>query len=216
MKKLFPLFFAFVAVLFASCEKEPNLDKLDNEYLVYTQYDKTANFKADTTFYIPDSILVITGSKDPVYWNKDNSNAQQIIDTYVTNMTSKGYKRVDDKADANLGLQLSYIENTSYFVGNNNYWWWDYPGYWGPNYWGNGWNNWYYPYPVVYSYTVGSLLTEMVDLTKPVTTATTNKLPVIWNCYITGLANDGSLSLQKTIKAVNQAFVQSPYISRNK
>lgn len=61
MKRLIPLL--FTAVLFASCEKEPNLDKVQDNYVVYTQYDKDANFSKDNTFFIADSVLVISDDK---------------------------------------------------------------------------------------------------------------------------------------------------------
>lgn len=37
MKKLIPLL--LVVLTFAACEKDPDTDKLDNKYLVYTNYD---------------------------------------------------------------------------------------------------------------------------------------------------------------------------------
>jgi len=44
MKKLIPLL--LVVLTFAACEKDPDTDKLDNKYLVYTNYDSKADFKA--------------------------------------------------------------------------------------------------------------------------------------------------------------------------
>lgn len=210
MKKLIP--FLFALFLFASCEKEPDTDKLNDQYLVYTQYDKSATFSNFNTFYIPDSVLVITSSKDPVYWvDSENPNAEKIISAYVTNMEKRGFERVDKKADADLGLQVSYIENTNYFVDyNNDYWWWGYPGYWSPGFWGNGWNNWYYPYPVAYSYSTGSLLTELVDLNS---STANKKLTVVWNSFISGLlSGNETIDITKTIAGVNQSFTQSPYL----
>ena len=43
MKRLIPILLAVFA--FAACEKDPDMDKLDNDYLVYTNYDKKADFK---------------------------------------------------------------------------------------------------------------------------------------------------------------------------
>ena len=45
------------------CEKDADTDQLDNKFVVYTNYDKSANFKQFNTYYLPDSILVI-GDKD--------------------------------------------------------------------------------------------------------------------------------------------------------
>lgn len=65
MKKFIPLLLAVFAVTLASCEKDPDMDKLDNNYLVYTNYDKKADFKTFETYYLPDSILVIGDKKTP-------------------------------------------------------------------------------------------------------------------------------------------------------
>ncbi len=98
MKKFIPLLLAVFAIAFVSCEKDPDMDKLDSKYLVYTNYDTKADFKTFETYYLPDSILVIGNSKDAEYW-KDES-AQEILSAYVTNMNNRGYVRVDKREDS--------------------------------------------------------------------------------------------------------------------
>ena len=71
MKKLPPLL--LVLLLMASCQKDPDTSKLSGNFLVYTDYDTSENFKDFDTFYIPDSILLITSSKTPSYWNNEQS-----------------------------------------------------------------------------------------------------------------------------------------------
>ena len=56
MKKIFPFF--LLVLLLASCQKDPDMSKLDNDFLVFTNHDKDAKFESFTTFYIPDSVLV--------------------------------------------------------------------------------------------------------------------------------------------------------------
>ena len=46
MKRLIPILLAVFA--FAACEKDPDMDKLDNDYLVYTNYDKKAHTDSNT------------------------------------------------------------------------------------------------------------------------------------------------------------------------
>ena len=53
MKKLIPILLAVFAL--ASCEKDPDMGKLDDNYLVYTNYDKQANFKDFSTFYLAEN-----------------------------------------------------------------------------------------------------------------------------------------------------------------
>ena len=57
MKRFVPIL--LVLFLFTACEKEPNTDDLDDNFLVYTDYDKTEEFGSFTKFYIPDSSLLI-------------------------------------------------------------------------------------------------------------------------------------------------------------
>lgn len=160
MKKLIPILLAVFAL--ASCEKDPDMGKLDDNYLVYTNYDKQANFKDFSTFYLADKILVISDSKEPEYL--EGEGAEQILAAYTENMEAKGYQPAADKESADLGIQVSYIASTYYFTGYTQpEWWWGYPGYWGPSYWGN-WGGWYYPYAVTYSYSTNSFITEMVNL----------------------------------------------------
>ena len=79
MKKLIPILLAVFALV--SCEKDPDMDKLDNEYLVFTSHDTSTKFNDFSTYYIPDSILIIGDKKDPEYWKDEN--AQTIINAFV-------------------------------------------------------------------------------------------------------------------------------------
>ena len=207
MKKFIPLLFA--AFFFASCEKDADTDKLDHKFAVYTNHAQNVDFKQFRTYYLPDSILII-GDKDKTeYWNDDN--AQRIIDTYVFNMDNRGFLRVTERENADVGLQVSYVKNT-YVYTDYGYpeWWWGYPGYWGTPYWGN-WGDWYYPYAVTYSYSTGSFLTELLNLEAPQGQA--EKLPVLWTAYMSGLLSGStSVNVNLAVQAVNQAFTQSTYL----
>ena len=50
MKKLIPILLAVFALV--SCEKDPDMDKLDSEYLVFTSHDTSTKFN--------DSVLIIS------------------------------------------------------------------------------------------------------------------------------------------------------------
>lgn len=209
MKKIFPFF--LLILLFASCQKDPDLSKLDDDFLVFTNHDKSTDFKSFDTFYVPDSVLIIGNSEKPQYWTAQE--AGDIITTLKNEMQSRGYTQATDKDNASVGLQVSYVESVNYFTNYNRdpYWWWGYPGYWGPGYWGS-WGSWYYPYPVVYSYSVGSLLVEMVNLKAP--KGENTKLPIVWTAYMSGLlSGSDKFNIQLTTRAIEQAFVQSPYIT---
>ena len=210
MKKLIYVLIAVFAL--TSCREDPDLGDLSSDFLVFTNYDGKADFNRFTRYYMPDSVMVIGDTKDPEYWT--GSKAADILKAYEDNMQACGYVRTDDKSEADVGLQISYVQSVAYFVDYRNpYWWNEYPGYWLPGYWGD-WGYWYSPYPVVYSYSVGSLLTEMVDLsTSP---SADRKLTVVWNSFLSGLlSGSDAFNMELTVRAINQSFVQSPYLVRS-
>ncbi len=202
-KQLIPILLAGIAL--TACEKEPDTDKLDNHYLVYTDYDKGTNFEALMTYYVPDSILYINNGDKKEYWRGDAAEAVRM--EFIENM-NEHYVRVDNIEDADIGLQLSYVASTYTFAGygGGDPWWYGYPYYWTPGYWGGYWGGWFYSYPIIYSYTTGSIIGEMVNLS----VTDSKKLPVIWSTYISGILNSqGKLNLQKTEAAIHQAFKQT-------
>mgnify|MGYP002242312993 CR=1 FL=1 len=94
MKKLlFPLF--MLAMIVTSCEKDPDMNKLDSDYSVYTDYDNSVHFNEFSTYYLPDSILVPDNSLKANYWKDEN--AQNIISAVAHEMEQKGYVRTEDK-----------------------------------------------------------------------------------------------------------------------
>lgn len=212
MKQVFPMLFA-VALLVAACEKTPDTGKLDDDYLVYTDYDAETDFAKFTTFYVPDSVLIIDNSSNKPKFLYGTPASELIIANYVKGMEQAGYVRTLDKANADLGMQVSYVEDTYRFRYYNNYpWWYGYPWYWNFGYWGN-WGGWYWPYSITYSYSTGSVLGELVDLTLP--ESTSKQLRVVWSSYISGLLNnDGTLNTTEVKQAIEQAFSQSPYLKK--
>lgn len=212
MKKL--LFISALALLAFACQKEPYSQDSDGEYLIYTAPAKDVNFADYKTFDIADSVLVI-GQKDKPYYSSSN-NALALIQAYRTNMEKLGYIYLPSNPDAELGIQLTFVERTERYVQyyDDPYWWLDYPGYWPAGYWGSNWTGWYYPYPVVYSYTTNALLTDMVDLTAG---EENGKLKIIWSCYIGGPASYSiNYDVKRMQESIDQAFVQSPYLKPSK
>lgn len=201
------LLLPLVLLLLAACEQNPDTDKLDNDYLVYTNYDKNTDYNNINNVFVIDSILLISNQSKPVYWN--NASSAQIIDEFCENLSSYGYNLVETQDEADATLQLSYVSSTYYYyTADNGYPWWNsYPGYW-------NWNTrgWYYPFYIPYSFSTGSIISELVDLKTHADG--TEKLTIIWNAYICGLLNGNTLSMSKTLDAINQAFKQSDYLSK--
>ena len=128
-------------------------------------------------------------------------------------MNNRGYVRTDNRENADLGLQVSYVKSTYYFTDYGRpEWWWNYPGYWDAPYWGN-WGGWYYPYTVNYAYSTGSFITELLNLDAP--QGEKEKLPVLWTSYMSGLLSGStSFNTKMAVEGVNQAFTQSAYLNR--
>ena len=209
MKKI--LLIAAAVMLLAACHKEPYPQDSDNEYLVYTSPSKNVNFSQYQTFDIADSLLIIGQSDKPMY--SQSNNALALIQAYRINMEKRGFIYTPSNPDADLGVQLTYVVKTERFVQyyNDPYWWLDYPGYWPAGYWGN-WTGFYYPRPVTYTYTTNALLADIVNLTSA---QDGSPLEVLWTSYIGGPAGASVQGdVQRMQAAVDQAFVQSPYLAR--
>lgn len=208
MKKI--LLFSAAVILLAACHKEPYPQDSDNEYLVYTSPGKDVNFSQYKTFDIADSLLVIGQGDKPVY--SQTQSALALIQAYRTNMEKLGYIYTPANPDADLGIQVTYIIKTERYVQyyDNPYWWLDYPGYWPAGYWGS-WHGFYYPRPVVYTYTTNALLADIVNLTSEM--SEDKPLEVLWTSYIGGPAGSSYQNDVDRMKAaIDQAFAQSPYL----
>ena len=209
MKKI--IFISALALLAIACHKEPYPQDNDDEYLVYTSPAKNVDFSAFQTFDIADSLLIIGLSAKPEY--SQSNNALAIIQEFRINMEKLGYIYTPSNPDADLGIQLTYMIKTERFVQyyNDPYWWLDYPGYWSPGYWGD-WYGFYYPRPMVYSYSTNSLVADIVDLTSE--QGSGKSLQIIWSSYIGGPAGPNAYyDVQRLKAAIDQAFAQSPYLN---
>lgn len=210
MKKI--LLISTLALLALACHRLPYPLDGDNEYLVYTSPAKDVEFSEFTTFDIADSLLVIGQSEKPEY--SHSVNAMALINAFKTNMEAMGYIYAPSDPDADLGIQLTYMVRTERFVKyyDDPYWWLDYPGYWSPGVWGD-WSRFYYPRPMVYSYSTNALLADMVDLTSE--EGDEKSLEVIWSSYIGGPAGyNAGYDIQRMKSSIDQAFAQSPYLKK--
>ncbi len=201
--------------LLYSCQKFPSVVDADGEFLVSTSYAEDTDFGSYSTFTVADSLLVLDTRLgcDTI----KNSATDMLVGEYRQMMEDRGYTYVpsDNKADADLAIQLTYVADTDYYVDYvNPYWWIDYPGYWSSYYWGAWGGGWYYPYPVTYELTTHSLMADMADLTSP--EGENEQLPVVWSCMINGDASSARADLSRFVQGIRQAFEQSPYMTVTK
>lgn len=195
-----------------SCQKFPSVVDRDGEFLVSTSYDKDADFSKYATFSVADSILVLDSHLGGDMVKSNFTDA--LTNDFKEAMEACGYEYlpIEEKDNADIGIQLTYLYDTDYIVDYvDPYWWLDYPGYWSARYWG-AWSGWYYPYPVMYEFSTHSLMAEMADLTAEDNEE--ERLPVVWSCLINGNSGSARADLARFETAIRQAFTQSPYLHR--
>jgi hypothetical protein len=211
MKKI--IFISALALLAIGCQKEPYPQDSDNEYLVYTAPAKGVDFTQYATFNLPDSLLIIGQGEKPHY--SQSAKALVLIQAYKANMEKMGYVYTPSAADADLGVQLTYMIRTERYVQyyDDPYWWLDYPGYWSPGYWGD-WYGYYYPRRVTYTFSTNALVADIVDLMSE--QGSGKGLPILWSSYIGGPAGPSAdYDVRRMEASIDQAFLQSPYLNKN-
>lgn len=172
--------------------------------VVYTDYNDTFNFKAFTTYAMPDDIVVdvqISNAGDTTYEYMKSVYSDPILAQIATNMTNYGWTRVDISANPDLLLSPAAQSSTTYYT---SYWynWW-YGGYY------PGWG-WYYPPSyTVSSYTTGSLIMTIAD---PNSDSPINRSQSEWIGVLNGILTN-SANINRALSGIDQAFSQSPYLS---
>lgn len=202
MKLLRIFSFAVLTLVLVQCYPE-GPEYVDQYDLVYTNYDSEYNFAAKKTYAIPDKIMKIDDEL------VDGGDPNFVKDTYAVpmlnqinkNMTDNGWTKVATDANPDVVLAPVAYEMTTYSY---------YGGYWG--WWYGGWYGWYYPYPVVTSYTSGSLVVNMLD---PNDKSPDDKARVTWTFIINGLLEGTTAEFNaRYTKGIDQAFTQSPYLKK--
>jgi hypothetical protein len=171
--------------------------------VVYTSYNENFNFKAQSTYALPDSIVTDVDIVDgnTTYTFMDAKYATPLLQTIESNMNAMGWKKVDISQKPSVALTVGAMASTNYYY---SYWynWW-YGGY----YYG-----WYYPpYYTVSSYTTGSLIITM--------SASSEDSPLhtgqaAWIGALNGILT-GNYSITNISGGIDQAFKQSPYLKIN-
>ena len=182
----------------------------DETDIVATVYDTTADFSSNRTFVVPDTVIHIEDpdESDPIDIPRDND--ELMINTVKENLRSLGYQELQNPSESNLPdivvtVQVTATEWTGYAY----YPWWGWWGWypWYPPGWGPGWGPVYPCCSYTYSYTTGTILLDMID----VSASASENLVIPWNAALNGVAASGSGS--NRIKArLDQAFSQSPYL----
>jgi hypothetical protein len=224
-RKINNIFFSIIILsLLTSCypiREDLTKDELD---MVITMYDKNYyssernDFQNFRTFVIPDTIVHITesGVTDTISRAYDSYIMAQVR----SNMLNAGYieetKPATNEPDIAVTISISTgkIINTDWYQ----YWGWYWPDYMkGAEASANS-NGHYYPfYPPyyglgsTYTYPAGSILLEMVDVSR--FDPSVQEIPVIWAGIINGATGGSTEAIQSRISTgIDQCFSQSAYL----
>ena len=193
------------------------IDSAAQTDLVVTFHDDAADFQANATFDIPDSIVDI-GVAGGGSSTLDHAYDTQIIQKISDEMVAAGYTRVTStpSSPAHVMVVVSAITVENYYYYTPGYPWYPYWGWWG------GWpagasspsSNWYYPWYPVYStnFTSGTLFITMIDPDIP--PPTQGDAVSIWSAALNGMLEGTNTEILARISNnISQAFAQSPYLT---
>lgn len=196
-------------LMFTGCSKYPpdSVTTEEND-MIGSLYDQSADFSSYKTFAIVDTVLSIRREDGkPIPDTSVSRFNDRIIKQIADGMIVKGYTRVSKDSTPDLGIDVSIIVDEN--IGSYTYWG-GYPGYWG---W-YGYSYWYsYPTTTYYRYEQGTLVMNMIDIKNK--DDVSKELPVIWNNIAAGLVSDNvNYNYSRIERAINTMFEQSPYVKR--
>ena len=176
--------------------------------VVTVEAQSPPDFKQYTTFTITPTIQVQDDTSDvPRNYERD---ATSIIPQIQNNMVNRGYTYVASpqppaappRTDIVIAL-YAYLGSQQYGGVYCNWYYWGYPYGCYPT-WG------YYG-----SYNFGTLIMEMGDYKNlPQPTPPGTQVALVWNGAVYGVLGTQQYNLQRVLTGIDQAFAQSPYISK--
>jgi hypothetical protein len=232
------MLFAVASVALTSCYKNDTVYTEDYD-LVLTYYDTDFDYSVNKTFYIRDSVGLISDyiEQGDDQWDRfyrPGGASPQIRNEVIRQMKNYGYTQIlDSLGDAdvavNMVASLFRTEGVAYYPG----YWGYYPGYW----WGYypGWDPYYPGYPwygggTYYEYTTANLMIEIADgdsLRALIKYVESNpgadpadpqapKMKYLWQAFVNGiLTENGEYDMDRVLRGIDQAFEQSTYLKVN-
>jgi hypothetical protein len=193
------------------CQTEPDSAKLIDQMVVSTNFDPEADFAAYTTYAIPTDTIgfVSNNSTDTIITSPESTFPRQVLSVIRRNLDDRGYVRVARNENPDVGVNVMVVNDFNLFqevVYPGGY---GYPGSYYSGYYGYG-SYYYYPYVNTYAYNTGVLIIELVDLKNR---TPDNKVKVVWDAYLGDVYSTIDRAKQSE-DAINQAFIQSPYLGK--
>jgi len=182
------------------CEPKPTLDKLVKSMVVTTDYNGNANFGNYSTYtMVLDTISYFDNSDpnpaDTIATASQSTEVHDITSRVKAKMDSVGYSLVSKKSAPDLWVYIYvnevYSAYQSYSYNPYSY------GYYGGSY-----------YPTVSVSDQADLYIYILDLKHKVSG------PYLWAADIGDLVSSPDQTSATVVRAINQAFKQSPYIKK--
>ena len=204
-------YITFIAIAGWGCHPEPDTAKLIDQMVVSTNYDPEADFTAYSTYAIPTDTIgfVSNNSDDTIIVSPESTFPRHVLTAIRQKMSDRGYTRVSRNEDPDIGVNVMVVNDFNLFqevVYPGSY---GYPGSYYGGYWGYG-SYYSYPYVNTYAYNTGVLIIELVDLKNR---TLDNKVKVVWDAYL-GDVYSTIDRLKQSTEAIDQAFIQSPYLGK--
>ncbi len=195
----------------------PNDSKFTEDLdVVVTRYDEDENFQRFTTYFIVDTIVQLGDpeSKDYIPLDLTREDMDKVIGQVRTNMEAYGYTAITDPnsqvPDVGIFIEVIAQLKTVVYLYPGWGWWGGYPG------WGPGWGGWYPPAVGGYTYPVGTILVNYVDVNGEIEEDGMTFVPTPWVGILNGLLQQTSAQDTRVATSIDQMFNQSQYLQLTK
>lgn len=193
----------------SSCRPDSLKDLSPEESQVFiTNRDRSVNFANYKTFSLPDSVIAVSNDQSQV---SNTGLEPTFLNRLAQELTSRGYQRVNRRANADLGVAVMLINNSYVGVSSMPFspYYLDYWGYGGLGGWG-GFGPYYPNYYSFYQVSDTYWMIQLLDLKSPNTAD--QELNVIWQAQIRG---SGIFDANSVNTILSRVFEQSPYLRAN-
>ncbi len=205
-------------------------DSIEDYDTVTTKYDPDFNFDSRQYYLLPDTVMMITDNESYEKSQEELALDSAILAQVETQIEEAGYTKLSlaDTADSDKMDQaviilasratVTYVNYyNDYYNYGRSYWNWYYGfNYYLPGYYWDYYYPWGQPIDYAYTYSVGTVIIEMVDPAEPYKVDDNNDevvYPVRWLAVLNGLAEMSYENTeQRVTDGIDEAFNRSPYL----
>jgi hypothetical protein len=211
-----------LSIALGACATQPDVSELVSIPVVATKFDPSIDFGSFETFAVNPTVSLVRDIGDAsTSGTLSPDTASVIVDRVTANMTARGYRLVAVSERPQLGMQLTVFQQLNVTTVASSGFWWSAPGYPSvPSFWGFPTSTYFSPWSYSsQAYKAGTLVIELVDLRDAGSNASSDasgeRLEVAWSAYAHAVTTSLlSSQTEQALAAIDQAFLQSPYLTR--